>query len=157
MVKLRGGGGGGGGKNFAQGGKLCSRGGNPRVPPPLCMHHWLWTMTTIRMKSIIRVETTISKETITGNLGKILVSYYGQILPGSITNDLSQPYGNLGKILVGQIWHSSITSDLSEPYDNLGKILVQSLWPNRTFKTSHELDKVLVQFSCLSLSICRLA
>ena len=28
LVKLR------GGKNFAQGGKLCSRGGNPRVPPP---------------------------------------------------------------------------------------------------------------------------
>ena len=25
---------------------------------------------------------------------------YGQILPGSITSDLSEPYGNLGKILV---------------------------------------------------------
>ena len=57
----------------------------------------------------------------------------------------------------GQILHGSITSDLSEPYGNLGKILVRSLWPNLTFKTSHELDKILVQFSCLSLSICRLA
>ena len=46
----------------------------------------------------------------------------------------------------GQILHGSITNDLSEPYGNLGKIL----WPNRTFKTSHELDKILVQFSSLS-------
>ena len=58
--------------------------------------------------------------------------------------------------LHGQILSGSITSDLSESYGNLGKILVRSLWPNRTFKTSHELDKILVQYSCLSLSICRL-
>ena len=66
-------------------------------------------------------------------LARFWSGHYGQILPGSITNELSEPCGNLGKILV------------------------RSLWPNLTFKTSHELDKVLVQFSCLSLSICRLA
>ena len=54
----------------------------------------------------------------------------------------------------GLILHGSMTSDLSKPNGNLGKILVRSLWPNLTFKTSHELDKVLVQCSCLSLSIC---
>ena len=54
--------------------------------------------------------------------------YHCQILPGSITSDLSEPYGNLGKILVGsgQILRGSITNDLSEPYGNLGKILVRS-------------------------------
>ena len=51
---------------------------------------------------------------------------------------------------MAQILHGSITIDLSEPHGNLGKILVRSLWPNLTFKTSHEL-KILVQFSCLSL------
>ena len=88
--------------------------------------------------------------------------HHGQILRGSITSDLSEPYGNLGKIfncqvtiakscvvasLVtcqnlmvilarfrsghhGQILRGSITSDLSEPYGNLGKILVRSPWPN---------------------------
>ena len=58
---------------------------------------------------------------------------HGQILPGSITSDLSEPYGNLSKILVnhhGQILCGSITSDLLEPYGNLGKILVRSPWPN---------------------------
>ena len=55
----------------------------------------------------------------------------------------------------GQILHGCITSDLSQPYDNLGKILVRSLWPNfLACKTTNELDKILVQFSCLSLSIC---
>ena len=71
-----------------------------------------------------------------------------------VVNDLSERYGNLGKILVRSLWKilpGSITNHLSEPYGNLGKILVRSLWPNLTFKTSHELDKVLVQFSCLSL------
>ena len=48
-------------------------------------------------------------------------------------------------------------SCLVEPYDNIDKILVRSLWPNLAFKTTNELDKILVQFSCLSLSICRLA
>ena len=67
-----------------------------------------------------------------------------------LCNDLSEPYGNLGKILVGSPWQKilpgSITRDSSEPYGNLGKIPVRSLWPNLTFKTSHELDKILVQF-----------
>ena len=49
----------------------------------------------------------------------------------------------------GQILCGSITNDLSEPYGDLGKILVRSR-PNLTFKTSHELDKILVQFSCLT-------
>ena len=57
----------------------------------------------------------------------------GQILHGSITSDLSEPYGNLGKILVRSPWPNlgSITSDfLSEPHGNLDKILVGSPWPN---------------------------
>ena len=36
-------------------------------------------------------------------------------------------------------------------------ILVRSLGPIRTFKTSHELDKILVQFSCLSPDLHELA
>ena len=93
-------------------------------------------------------------------LARFWSGHHGQILHGSITNDLSEPYDNLGKILVrspwpnrmvaslviyqylmiilarfwsghhGQILHGSITSDLSVPYDNLGKILVRSPWPN---------------------------
>ena len=39
-------------------------------------------------------------------------------------------YGNLGKIHHGQILPGSI--DLSEPYGNFGKILVRSLGPNFT-------------------------
>ena len=35
----------------------------------------------------------------------------------------------------GQILRGSITSNLLEPYGNLGKILVRSLWRNLTFKT----------------------
>ena len=71
------------------------------------------------------------------NLMEILArswsGHHGQILRGSITSDLSEPYGNLGKILVRSPWPiltDSITSDLSEPYGNLGKILVRSPWPN---------------------------
>ena len=71
-------------------------------------------------------------------LARFWSGHHGQILPGSITSDLSQPpYNNLGKILVRSLWpnlawylHGSITSDLSEPYGNLGKVLVRSPWPN---------------------------
>ena len=34
-------------------------------------------------------------------LARFWSGHYGQILHGSITSDLSEPYGNLGKILVG--------------------------------------------------------
>ena len=34
-------------------------------------------------------------------LARFCLCHQGQILPGSITSDLSEPYGNLGKILVG--------------------------------------------------------
>ena len=65
---------------------------------------------------------------ITNDLSVILARFWsghhGQILHGSITTDLSEPYGNLGKILV------SITSDLSEPCGTLGKILVRLSLPN---------------------------
>ena len=44
--------------------------------------------------------------------------------------DLSEPYDNLGKILVRSPWPNLAWSDLSEPYDNRGKILVRSPWPN---------------------------
>ena len=43
------------------------------------------------------------------------------------------PVGTLARFRsghYGQIFHDSITNDLSEPYDNLGKILVRSPWPN---------------------------
>ena len=67
-------------------------------------------------------------------LARFWSGHHGQILPGSITSDLSEPYGNLGKILVRSPWPNilpgSITSDLSEPYGNLGKILLRSPWPN---------------------------
>ena len=65
-------------------------------------------------------------------LARFWSGHHGQILPGSITSNLSEPYGNLGKILVGSPWPNlgSITNDLSEPYDNLGKILVSSPWSN---------------------------
>ena len=37
-------------------------------------------------------------------LARFLLGHHGQILPGSITSDLSEPYDNLGKILVGPPW-----------------------------------------------------
>ena len=129
---------------------------------------------------IFMVASLVTCQNLMIILARFWSGHHGQILRGSITSDLSEPYDNLGKIMVRSPWpnlvltsdlsepygnlgkilvrsHGSITSDLSEPYGNLGKILVRSLWPNLTFKTSHELDKILVQFSCLSLSICRLA
>ena len=66
-------------------------------------------------------------------LARFWSGHHGQILHGSITNDLSEPYDNLGKFWSrhhGQILPGSITNDLSEPYGNLGKILVRSPWPN---------------------------
>ena len=33
-------------------------------------------------------------------LARFWSGHHGQILPGSMTSDLSEPYGNLGKILV---------------------------------------------------------
>ena len=50
-------------------------------------------------------------------LTRFMSGQHGQILPGRIINDLSEPYGNLGKILV---W---------------------SVWPNLTFKTSYNLTR----------------
>ena len=56
---------------------------------------------------------------------------YGQILPGSITSDLSEPYGNSGCVTKAKsCLVASLASDLSEPYGNLGKIMVRSPWPN---------------------------
>ena len=63
-------------------------------------------------------------------LARFWSGHYGQILHGSITSDLSENDGNLGKIQVGSPWPNR---DLSEPYGNLGKILVRSPWPNLTF------------------------
>ena len=37
-------------------------------------------------------------------LARLWLGHHGQILPGSITSDLSEPYDNLGKILVGPPW-----------------------------------------------------
>ena len=98
---------------------------------------------------ILMVASLMTCQNLIVILARFWAGHHGQILHGSITNDLSEPYDNLGKILVRSPWPNldgSITNDLSEPYGNLGKIL----WPNRTFKTSHELDKILVQFSSLS-------
>ena len=72
-------------------------------------------------------------------------SQHGQIFHGSITSDLSEPYGNLGKILV----RSAKSNELSEPYSNLGKILVELLWPNLACndlsKPYSNLGKILVK------------
>ena len=62
-----------------------------------------------------------------------LMVILARFLPGSITNDLSEPYGNLARFWSnhhGQILRGSITSDLSERCGNLGRILVRSPWPN---------------------------
>ena len=37
-------------------------------------------------------------------LARFWSGYHGLILPDSITSDLSEPYGNLGKILVRLPW-----------------------------------------------------
>ena len=63
-------------------------------------------------------------------LARFWSGHYGQILSGSITSDLSEPYDNLGKILVRLPWPNLACCDLSELYGNLGKILVRSPWPN---------------------------
>ena len=88
-----------------------------------------------------------------GHHGQILRSLvtYGQILPGSIIVTCQNLMVILARFWShhhGQILHGSITSDLSEPYGNLGKSLVRSLWPNHTFKTSHELDKMNERERC---------
>ena len=45
-------------------------------------------------------ESYIINQDPVGTLARFRSGHHGQILPGSITNDLSEPYGNLGKILV---------------------------------------------------------
>ena len=54
----------------------------------------------------------------------------------------------------GQILRGSITSDLPEPYGNLGKILVRSLWPNSCMVKPFRLDKIL-PFSWQNLNLVR--
>ena len=70
------------------------------------------------MPHILNINSCIIIQDSVRNLTRFMLGQHGQTLPGRITNDLSEPYGNLGKILV---W---------------------SVWPNLTFKTSHELDKI---------------
>ena len=84
-----------------------------------------------RVSYVLNINSSIIIQDPVRTLARFMSGHHGQILPGRITNDLSEPYGNLGKILV---W---------------------SVWLNLAFKTSHELDKILVQLFCLS--ICRLA
>ena len=71
---------------------------------------------------ILNINSCIIIQDPVRTLARFMSGHHGKILPGRITNDLSEPYGNLGKILV---W---------------------SVWPNLAFKTSHKLDKILVQF-----------
>ena len=68
------------------------------------------------------------------NLGKILVrSHHGQIFMVALLVTCQNLMIILARFWSnhhGQILHGSITSDLPEPYDNLGKILFRSPWPN---------------------------
>ena len=69
----------------------------------------------------------------------------------NLTNDLSEPYSNLGKILVRSLW-LNLTNNLSEPYGNLGKILVRLVWLNLTNNLSElygNLGKILVRSLCV--------
>ena len=70
------------------------------------------------MSHILNINYCIIIQDPVRTLARFMSGHHGQILPGRITNDLSEPCGNLGKILVG------------------------SPWPNLAFKTSHELDKI---------------
>ena len=105
------------------------------------------------------VASLVTCQNLMAILARLWSGYHGQILVASLVTcqNLMVILARFWSFHHGKILPGSITSDLSEPYGNLGKILVRSLWPNLTFKTSHELDKIVVQFSCLSLSICGLA
>ena len=57
-------------------------------------------------------ESCILKQDPVRTLARFRSGHHGRILPGSITSDLSERYGNLGKILVSSPWPNLLDSKL---------------------------------------------